>query len=124
MLPKAAVTLESRSRPLAAAVFAALIGAGTALPAFANDLPDWQRPIVRPGKAPAAADVTLQAEKNAAAAARCALYGPGFVPVIGSDGCVKIGARLRIDLGGSMAAPVYGGSRDGINPAAHLRVGP
>jgi F-type H+-transporting ATPase subunit gamma len=27
-----------------------------------------------------------------------------------------------IDLGGAMPAPVYAGSRDGINPAAHVRV--
>jgi hypothetical protein len=124
MLPKAADTLESRSRPLAVALFAALIGASTPLPAFANDLPAWRKPVVRPGKAPAATVIPVQGGKNAAAAARCALHGAGFVPVIGSDGCVKIGGRLRIDLGGSMPAPVYAGSRDGINPAAHLRIGP
>jgi hypothetical protein len=119
MQPKAAPMLESRSRPLAVALLAALVGAAAALPAWAEDLPDWRKPVVRPGKVPAA-----QGGKSAAAASRCALYGEGFVPVVGSDGCVKIGGRLRIDLGGSMAKPVYAGSHDGINPAAHLRVGP
>jgi hypothetical protein len=121
MQPKAAQTLESRSRPLAVALLAALVGAAAALPACAEDLPDWRKPVVRPGKVPAPA---AQSGKSAAAASRCALYGEGFVPVVGSDGCVKIGGRLRIDLGGSMAKPVYAGSHDGINPAAHLRIGP
>jgi hypothetical protein len=124
MQPKAAHPLESRGRPFALALFAALVGVSAAIPVHADDLPDWRKPVVRPGKAATAADAPTQKARSAAAASRCALYGEGFVPVIGSEGCVKIGGRLRIDLGGSMAAPVYAGSRDGINPAAHLRIGP
>ncbi len=122
MQPKAAHTLESRCPPLAVALLAALVGVGAALPSYADDLPDWRKPVMRPGRVPAATEAPKQNARNAAS--RCALYGEGFVPVIGSEGCVKIGGRLRIDLGGSMAAPVYAGSRDGINPAAHLRIGP
>jgi hypothetical protein len=124
MQPKAAHTLEAGRRPLAAALLVALIGVSASIPACADDLPDWRKPVVRPGKAPVATNAPIQAAKNAAATSRCARYGEGFVPVIGSEGCVKIGGRLRIDLGGSLPAPVYAGSRDGINPAAHLRIGP
>lgn len=96
----------------AAALFAALVASAGA-PAQANDFPDMRRPVVRPGQPQAAAP-----------AARCARYGEGFVPVVGSDTCVKIGGRLQIDLGNGLAAPAFAGPRDGINPAAHVRVGP
>jgi hypothetical protein len=94
--------------PALAALAAALLGAGAA---SAQGDGDTGRKILRPGPAP----------NNAAA--RCALYGEGFVPIVGADGCVRIGGRLRIDLGGSTPAPSYAPPHDGFSPAAHLRVG-
>jgi hypothetical protein len=80
--------------------------------AGAAELPDTRNTTVfRSGKPQSVAPVSP-----------CARYGEGFVPVVGSDSCVKIGGRLRIDIGGALPAPVYAGSRDGINPAAHVRV--
>ncbi|MDB5641967.1 MAG: hypothetical protein JWN07_1284 [Hyphomicrobiales bacterium] len=89
-------------------LLAGLVGSG----AGASELFEGRKPVIRPGKIQTAPPVT-----------RCARYGEGFVPVVGSDTCVKIGGRLRIDIGGALAAPVFsGGPRDGINPAAHVRV--
>lgn len=96
----------------AAALLAALAGAFAGAAARANEYPDMRRPVIRPGQT-----------QNVAPAARCARYGEGFVPVVGSDACVKIGGRLRIDLGTSLAAPAFSGPHDGISPASHVRVG-
>ena len=96
-------------------MLAALVCGGAA-PLSADTLPDFRKTVVRPGK-------TDQTPSQISAASRCARYGEGFVPVVGSDGCVKIGGSLRIDLGVSARAPVFSGSQDGINPASHLRVG-
>ena|SRR4051794_2591860 len=108
MQAKAARDLQVGRQKLAFAVLAVIAAASAA--SAAERLPDAGKHVVRPGK-------------TAAPMSHCASYGEGFVPVVGSDSCVKIGGRLRIDLGGSMAAPVYSGSRDGISPAAHVRVG-
>ncbi|MDB5596571.1 MAG: hypothetical protein JWM36_3532 [Hyphomicrobiales bacterium] len=67
----------------------------------------------------------------------CARYGQGFVAVEGSDACVRIGGRLRIDVGrglrsdapgvggfrfGEPLPPGYGSEGEGLN-RAHIRVG-
>ncbi|MBX9739886.1 MAG: porin [Beijerinckiaceae bacterium] len=63
---------------------------------------------------------------------RCARYGEGYVAVEGSDACVRIGGRLRIDIGGSArsgVAPMSGysfgdnlpGESDGLS-RAHIRL--
>ncbi len=78
--------------------------------AQAQGLPDSRRPGMR--------STTLQSP----AAARCARYGEGFVPVQGSDGCVKIGGRLRIDLGSAAPASVTSGGGSGFSNAAHIRL--
>jgi hypothetical protein len=91
----------------------ALTIVGAALPAAAQGLPDGRKQIIRPSQI-----------QPISPSARCAMYGEGFAPVAGSDSCVKIGGRLRIDLGASARAPIYSGPHDGVNPAAHLRVGP
>jgi hypothetical protein len=67
----------------------------------------------------------------------CARYGQGFVAVEGSDACVRIGGRLRIDVGrglrsdatglggfrfGEPLPPGYGSEGGGLN-RAHIRVG-
>ena len=44
-----------------------------------------------------------------AAASRCAVYGPGFVPVAGSDTCIKIGGHVRVEYGWGNPPP-RGGS--------------
>lgn len=45
-----------------------------------------------------------QAQSN-----RCAIYGSGFVEVHGGDTCVRIGGRVRVDVGivgtGNIVAP-------------------
>lgn len=116
MQAQAARMKDRRKAPLAAAMLTMLVGAGWASAVHAEALPDFRKHAVRPGK--------TQAEKiQSESAARCARYGEGFVPVVGSDSCVKIGGRLRIDLGASARAPAYAGPHDGINPAAHVRVG-
>jgi hypothetical protein len=92
---------------------------GSALPASAQ-APDRRQ-------SPAAGDRT-----HPQAANRCARYGEGFVPVEGSDACVRIGGRLRIEFGGSprsSIAPLSGfsygdplmGESDGLN-RAYIRV--
>ena len=49
-----------------------------------------------------------------ASASRCAVYGPGFVPVAGSDTCIKIGGHVRVEYGWGNSPPRgrpgYGGS--------------
>ena len=109
MLAKAAWMFVKGGHALVAAILlAGLVDLGSA---GATELPDSRKQVSRTSK--------LQ---TAAAIARCAQYGEGFVPVVGSGSCVKIGGRLRIDLGGALPVPVYAGSRDVFNPAAHVRV--
>jgi hypothetical protein len=83
------VAQRPRALPLvsAAATLALLVAGST--PAFA------QLPDKKPG-GPAS-----KADRQSDHANRCARYGEGFVPVEGSDACVRIGGRLRIDFGGS-----------------------
>ncbi len=68
---------------------------------------------------------------------QCAIYGAGFVAVQGTGTCVRIGGRVRIEVGGNRvtgnayapggfpaAAPPFGApsqAGDGLN-RAHLRV--
>ena len=114
MQARAARTIDFGRKPLAAAILVAISCAGAA-PGCADPISDVRKPAMRPGRSADAA--------HSDAAARCARIGEGFVPVVGSDGCVKIGGRLRIDLGVSPPLPAFPGSHDGISPAAHLRVG-
>jgi hypothetical protein len=48
----------------------------------------------------------------------CARYGEGFVPVSGSDSCVRIGGHVRVDVGAAGPA----GARSGVRPAGHSYV--
>ena len=57
--------------------------------------------ILQPDK-PTASDKLLPI-KQPGAGNPCAVFGPGFVKLAGSDSCVKIGGAVRID----------GGSRSG-----------
>jgi hypothetical protein len=40
----------------------------------------------------------------------CAIYGAGFVPVAGTDTCVRIGGRVRVDGAVSPSQDTYGSS--------------
>ena len=52
-------------------------------------------------------------------AGRCAHMGAGFVPVAGSDGCVRIGGHVRVEMGsGREALGGSPGARDGVRQAA------
>ena len=59
---------------------------------------------------------------------RCAAYGPGFAAVAGSDTCMRIGGRVRVEAGNGFMAPNNGWANDGIVPAGtsdqrrHLRL--
>lgn len=108
MLATAARTITSGTGTLSAGMLTLLL-CSTATLAFADNLP----PLPHSPNRIHAPD----------ASARCAMYGEGFVPVAGGDGCVKIGGRLRIDIGGGAPAPAFSAQHDGFSPAAHLRVG-
>ncbi|MBU3888606.1 hypothetical protein FM996_12210 [Methylosinus sporium] len=47
----------------------------------------------------------------------CARFGEGFVPVAGSDNCVRLGGHVRA---GGLGGPV--GSQDGMRPIGHSYV--
>ena len=70
-----------------------------------------------------------QAEPVAAARNNhCVNRGPDFVAVAGSDNCVRLGSRVRVDLGPRASVSAYSGSTpDGVQPAAsrsHVRTDP
>ena len=59
---------------------------------------------------------------------RCATYGPGFAAVAGSDTCMRIGGRVRVEAGNGIMSPNTGWANDGLAPAGtsdqrrHLRL--
>ncbi len=57
------------------------------------------------------APVCASAQQRTAEANRCAIYGAGYVAVMGGEGCARIGERVRVDVGGgprAVAAPGVG----------------
>jgi hypothetical protein len=58
----------------------------------------------------------LSLGKHDRAAARCAVYGPGFTAVEGSDTCVRIGGHVRVETGMSRSSSGWG--TRGAAPAA------
>ena len=52
------------------------------------------------------------------APSQCARYGDGFVPVAGSNSCVRIGGHVRVDVG-AIGTPSAAG---GLRPAGHSYV--
>lgn len=58
----------------------------------------------------------------------CMNRGADYVAVAGSDNCVRLGGRVRVDLGAGGNASAYSGSSaDGVQPAAsrsHVRTNP
>ncbi len=55
----------------------------------------------------------LAADRNA-----CVGYGPDFVAVDGSDTCVRVGGRIRVEAGNGSFNPNNGWASGGILPAA------
>ena len=48
---------------------------------------------------------------------RCAAFGPGFAAVAGSDTCVRIGGRVRVEAGRGTFDPNTGWANDGVGSA-------
>ena len=53
---------------------------------------------------------------------RCSRFGEGFVPVSGSDNCVRLGGHVRAGGLGGPAWPQDGMSQDGMRPIGHSYV--
>ena len=43
----------------------------------------------------------------AAGSNQCAAHGPGFAPIQGTDSCIKIGGRVRVEYGFSRSTGGY-----------------
>ena len=50
--------------------------------------------------------------------AHCAIYGPGFAAVAGSDTCIRIGGRVRVEAGNGRTSLNTGWADNGYVPAA------
>ena len=61
----------------------------------------------------------LGASGAQAQANRCAIYGAGFVAVNGTDTCVRIGGRVRVDGVVAPAQNLYGSSELNFAPGAN-----
>lgn len=52
----------------------------------------------------------------------CARYGADYVAVAGSNGCVKIGGHVRVDVARAPVAPMgYADAGDGFQRTSHLQ---
>jgi hypothetical protein len=52
----------------------------------------------------------------------CARYGADYVAVAGSNGCVKIGGHVRVDIARAPAAAMgYAATGDGVQRTSHLQ---
>lgn len=50
---------------------------------------------------------------------RCARYGDDYVAVAGSDGCVRLGGHVRVDIARGPVAPMgYAAVQDGVQRAS------
>jgi hypothetical protein len=72
---------------------------------------------------------SAQAEPAGAAKnSHCTNRGADFVAVAGSDNCVRLGGRVRVNLGANANVSAYtGATADGVQPAAarsHVRTDP
>ncbi len=58
---------------------------------------------------------------RAEASNNCARYGADYVAVAGSNGCVKIGGHVRVDIARAPVAPMgYAAAGDGVQRTSHL----
>jgi len=51
----------------------------------------------------------------------CARYGADYVAVAGSNGCVKIGGHVRVDIARAPTQAMGYAAADGVQRAAHLQ---
>lgn len=52
----------------------------------------------------------------------CARYGADYVAVAGSNGCVKIGGHVRVDIARAPTAAMgYAATQDGVQRTSHLQ---
>ncbi|WP_363349686.1 hypothetical protein [Methylocystis echinoides] len=52
----------------------------------------------------------------------CARYGADYVAVAGSNGCVKIGGHVRVDIARAPVAPMgYAAMHDGVQRTSQLQ---
>ena len=59
---------------------------------------------------------------KAEAANHCARYGADYVAVAGSNGCVKIGGHVRVDIARAPSAAMgYAATGDGVQRTSHLQ---
>jgi hypothetical protein len=62
------------------------------------------------------------APANAETPNHCARYGSDYVAVAGSNGCVKIGGHVRVDIARAPVAPMgYVAATDGVQRTSHLQ---
>ncbi len=70
----------------------------------------------------AIAAMLATAPVHAEATNQCARYGADYVAVSGSNGCVKIGGHVRVDIARAPAAPMgYASLADGVQHTSHLQ---
>lgn len=55
---------------------------------------------------------------GAPTSARCAAMGAGFMPVEGSDVCVRISGHIRVGVGVNAHGPAYGGGPPDLQPSS------
>ncbi|MCC3246568.1 porin [Methylocystis sp. WRRC1] len=59
------------------------------------------------------------APAGAETVSHCARYGSDYVAVAGSNGCVRIGGHVRVDIARTPIAPMgYAAMQDGVHHAA------
>jgi hypothetical protein len=59
---------------------------------------------------------------RAEATNHCARYGADYVAVAGSNGCVKIGGHVRVDIARAPSAAMgYAATTDGVQRTSHLQ---
>ncbi|PPD46185.1 MAG: hypothetical protein CTY15_02100 [Methylocystis sp.] len=58
---------------------------------------------------------------NAETANHCARYGADYVAVAGSNGCVKIGGHVRVDIARAPTSAMGYAATDGFQRTSHLQ---
>jgi len=81
---------------------------------------DFMIPVSRLVPIAGAAVLCIGTVSSALASDHCAAYGPGFTSVEGSDTCIRIGGRVRVEAGtGITASSVNNGwASSGTRPAS------
>lgn len=70
----------------------------------------------------AIAAMLAAAPARAEATNHCARYGADYVAVAGSNGCVKIGGHVRVDIARAPSSAMgYAALADGVQRTSHLQ---